>query len=322
MTQTLLSLDDVRRAAKVLDGVAHRTPVLTSVTLDERVGAHIFCKAENFQRTGVFKFRGAYNKVSSLSEDERARGVCTVSSGNHAQALALVAREFGIRAAILMPEDAPAAKLDATRGYGADVVTYDRYSMPQAEAGRRFQSERGMTFISAHDDPMISAGAGTAALELFEDAGPLDVIVAPIGGGGGIAGHATVAKALDSHARVVGVEPAAGGVTKRSLAAGERLSIDVPKTIADGQQLTSPGVFPFEVMRERVDDVVLVDDAAIVRAMACLFERLKIVAEPSGAIAVAALLEGAVDVAGARVGVMITGGNIGIGRFRELIGRV
>ena len=307
----LLELDDVRRAAKVLDGVAYRTPVLSC-------RESTFLKAENLQRTGSFKFRGAFNKVSSLTDEERSRGVCTISSGNHAQALALVARELGIHAAILMPLDAPAAKVDATRAYGAEVVTYDRYSMPQAEAGRRFQAERQMTFVSAHDDPMISAGAGTAALELFEDTGPLDVIVAPIGGGGGITGYATVARALHPACRVVGAEPAAGGVTKKSLAAGERLSIDVPNTIADGQQLTTPGAYPFEVMRQRVDDVVLVSDDEIVNAMVFLFERLKVVAEPSGAIATAAALAGNYE---GRVGVIISGGNVGIDRFRDLTGR-
>jgi threonine dehydratase len=318
----LLSLEDVERAARVLEGVVHRTPVLTSQVLDERVGASVFLKCENLQRTGSFKFRGAYNKVSALPAPERERGVCTVSSGNHAQALALVAGEFGIPAAILMPLDAPAAKLEATRAYGAEVVQYDRYSMPQAEAGRRFQAERGLAFVSAHDDPLISAGAGTAALELFEDAGPIDVLVSPIGGGGGISGHATVAKALGDGITVVGAEPAAGGGTKRSLEAGHRVSIDVPNTIADGLQLTSPGVYPFEVMRRRVDDIVLVDDAEIVRAMRLLFEQLKIVAEPSGAIALAALLAGKLDVSGRRVGVMITGGNIGTDRFASLVGGV
>jgi len=306
----LLGLTDVQRAARTLDGVANRTPALRHESM--------VLKSENLQRSGSFKFRGAFNKVSSLTDEERSRGVCTISSGNHAQALALVARELGIRAAILMPEDAPAFKVEATRGYGAEVVTYDRYSIPQWEAGRRFQAERGMTFVSAHDDPMISAGAGTAALELFEDAGPLDVVVAPIGGGGGIAGYATVAKALHPACRVVGAEPAAGGVTKKSLAAGERLSIDVPETIADGQQLTTPGAYPFEVMRERVDDVVLVTDSEIVAAMAFLFDGLEVVAEPSGAIATAAALAGGFE---GRVGVIISGGNIGAERFEELTGR-
>jgi threonine dehydratase len=308
----LLGLDDVVQAATLLDGVARRTPVLETETM--------LFKCENLQRSGSFKFRGAYNKVALLSEEERLRGVCTVSSGNHAQALALVAREIGLRAAILMPADAPREKVEATRAYGAEVVTYDRYSMPQAEAGRRFAAERGMTFVSAHDDPMISAGAGTAALELFADAGEIDTLVAPIGGGGGIAGYATVAKQLRPSCRVVGVEPAAGGVTRRSLHADERLSIEVPNTIADGQQLTSPGAYPFEVMRERVDEVVLVDDAEIVRAMAFLFDRLKVVAEPSGAIATAAVLAG--NVGGGRVGVIISGGNIGVDRFRVLVGGV
>ena len=320
MTRGSLDFDDIRRASKILDGVAHRTPILSSRSLDELVGAGVVLKCENFQCTGSFKFRGAYNKVSSLSDGERARGVCTVSSGNHAQALALAAREFGIPAAILMPDDAPAAKIDATRGYRAEVVTYDRFSMPQAEAGRRFAAEREMTFVSSHDDPVISAGAGTAALELLEDAGAVDVLVAPVGGGGGMAGYATVAKALDPAVRIVGAEPAAGGVNKRSLEAGRRLEIDVPRTIADGQQLTTPGAFPFEVMRRFVDGIVLIADDEIVRAMAFLFDRLKIVTEPSGAIATAAVLSGKIDIRDARVGVIVSGGNIGIDRFGALVG--
>ncbi len=303
----------------MLRGVANRTPVLTTRTLDRLLDATVHLKCENFQRTGSFKFRGAYNKVASMPESERADGVCTVSSGNHAQALALVARELGIPAAILMPDDAPPAKIEATKGYGADVELYDRFSMPQAEAGRRFREERGLPFVSSHDDPMISAGAGTAALELFEDAGPLDVLVAPVGGGGGITGYATVAKELDGDTLVVGVEPSASGVNKLSLLAGRRVEIDVPATIADGQQLTIPGRYPFEVMQKRVDDIVLVDDAEIVSAMSFLFERVKVVTEPSGAIGVAALLAGKLDVKGRRVGVMVTGGNVGVERLGALL---
>jgi threonine dehydratase len=316
-----LSLDDVGRAARVLNGVAHRTPLARSRTLDEATEGSVFLKMENLQRTGSFKFRGAFNKVSSLTETERARGVCTVSSGNHAQALALAAREFGIPAAILMPDDSPAAKLDATRSYGAEVVLYDRYSLPQFEAGSRFAEERGTTFVSSHDDPAISAGAGTAALELFEDAPDLDVLVAPIGGGGGMAGYATVAKAVRPDVRVIGVEPESGGATKRSLERGERVTIDVPKTIADGQQLTTPGRLPFEVMQRCVDDVVLVPDDDIIATMIFLFERLKVVAEPSGCIALAAIMSGRITIAGQRTGVMITGGNVGADRFASLISR-
>ena len=315
-----LSLDDVRRAAAGLEGVANRTPVLTSRTLDERVGAHLFLKAESFQRTGSFKFRGAYNVVSSLPPEERRRGVCTVSSGNHAQALALAARLLGVPAVILMPEDAPPAKLAATRGYGAEVVVYDRYSMPQAEAGRRLQEERNLTFVSSHDDQRISVGAGTAALELLDDAGDLDVLVAPIGGGGGMAGYSTVVKERCPGARVIGAEPAASRVNAQSLAAGHRVEIDIPRTIADGQQLTTPGRFPFEVMRHTVDDVVAVTDEQILDAMVFLFDRMKIVTEPSGAIATAALLSGLADVRDARVGVVVSGGNVGVERFVALVG--
>jgi threonine dehydratase len=317
----LLDLDDVRGAAATVAGVVHRTPVLTSRALDRCVGAAVSLKAECFQRGGSFKLRGAYNTVASLPAPVRAAGVCTVSSGNHAQALAIAAAEVGVPAVILMPEDAPPAKLAATRGYGAEVVLYDRYSMPQAEAGRRLAANRGLTLVSSHDDPRISAGAGTAALELWDDAGPFDVLVAPVGGGGGMAGYATVAKALSPSCRVVGVESSASAVNQRSLAAGERVQIDIPRTIADGQQLTTPGAYPFAVMRERVDDIVLVDDDEIVRAMVFLFDRLKIVTEPSGAIAVAALLAGRVEgAAGARVGAVVTGGNVGAERFAALVG--
>ncbi len=228
--------------------------------------------------------------------------MCAISSGNHAQAVALSARELGIRAAILMPEDAPAAKLAAVEGYGAEIATYDRYSKPQVQAGREFAERRQMTFVPAYDDPRIAAGAGTAALELLEDAGELDLLLAPVGGGGLMAGCATVIKALYPGARVIGVE--ASGVVKRSLEAGERIQIPVPRHIADGQMLTQPGEWTFEVMRELVDDVVLFTDDEILAAMAFLFDRLKLVTEPSGAIATAALLAGHVEPAGARVGVL------------------
>ena len=319
----MLALDQVREAAALLDGVAHRTPVMTSRTLDAAVGGAVHLKCESFQRGGAFKFRGAFNFLSSLSEDERERGVCAISSGNHAQAVALSARELGIRAAILMPEDAPAAKLAAVEGYGAEITTYDRYSKPQVQAGREFAEERQMTFVPAYDDPRIAAGAGTAALELLEDAGELDLLVAPVGGGGLMAGSATVVKALHPGARVIGVEAAASAVTKRSLAAGERIQIPVPRHIADGQMLTQPGEFTFAVMQELVDEIVLVSDEEILAAMAFLFDRLKLVTEPSGAIAAAALLAGHVDPAGARVGVLVSGGNVGLARFVGLMeGRI
>ena len=317
----MLELDQVRAAARLLDGVAHRTPVMTSRTLDERAGGAVHLKCESFQRGGAFKFRGAFNFLSSLGEDERERGVCAISSGNHAQAVALSARELGVRAAILMPEDAPAAKLAAVEGYGAEIATYDRYSKPQVQAGREFAEQRQMTFVPAYDDPRIAAGAGTAALELLEDAGPLDLLVAPIGGGGLMAGAATVLKALHPDARVVGVEARASAVTKRSLAAGERIQIPVPRHIADGQMLTQPGEFTFAVMQRVVDEVVLVDDDEILAAMAFLFDRLKLVTEPSGAIATAALLAGHVRPEGARAGAIVSGGNVGLARFLDLMRR-
>ena len=316
----MLELDQVRAAARRLDGVAHRTPVMTSRTLDGRVGGTVHLKCESFQRGGAFKFRGAFNFLSSLSEGERERGVCAISSGNHAQAVALSARELGVRAAILMPEDAPEAKLAAVEGYGAEIATYDRYSKPQVQAGREFAEQRQMTFVPAYDDPRIAAGAGTATLELLEDAGALDVLVAPIGGGGLMAGAATVLKAEHPGARVIGVEARASAVTKRSLEAGERIQIPVPRHIADGQMLTQPGEWTFGVMQALVDEVVLVGDDEILAAMAFLFDRVKLVTEPSGAIATAALLAGRVEPAGARVGVLVSGGNVGLARFLSLLG--
>ena len=320
MTVEPFTLADIQSAATRLAGVVHHTPVITSRTLDRRAGGSVLLKCENFQRTGTFKFRGAYNTVASLPEDERAGGVCTVSSGNHAQAVALAAAEVGIAAVACMPSDAPQTKVDATRGYGAEVVFFDRATSTQYDAGERLRTERGLPFVSSHDDPRISAGAGTAALELIDDAGAIDLLVAPIGGGGGMAGYATAAKSLLPDALVIGAEPAASQLAARSLTAGNRVTVDPFDTIADGQRLTILGAVPFEVIRRRVDAVVPVTDAEIVAAMRMLFERLKLVAEPSGAIALAAVLAGKVDVAGRRVGVIVSGGNIGADRFRDLVG--
>jgi threonine dehydratase len=316
----MISLDDVQAAARRIAGVAHRTPVLTSRALDHAVGATVFLKAENLQRVGAFKFRGAYNAVAALADDERARGVATVSSGNHAQALALAARLHDVPAVILMPEDAPPNKLAATAGYGAEVIRFDRYAQDREELLDALVADRGLIPVHPYDDERVMAGQGTVALELIEDAGPLDVLLACVGGGGLIAGCATAAKGLLPDVRVVGVEPEEGDDVRRSLAAGERVSIEVPRTIADGQQLPAPGELTFPVIRERVDAVELASDAEIVDAMRFLFERLKTVAEPSGACAVAALLAGrAGDVTGLRVGVTITGGNVTAGRFAELV---
>jgi len=317
----MIELADVEAAAERLRGVANRTPVLTSRTLDGVVGAAVHVKAECFQRGGAFKFRGAFNKIASLPDDARARGVLAYSSGNHAQAVAIAARLLGTSATILMPEDAPPAKLDATRGYGAEIVPYDRWKDSREEIGSRLAAERGLALVKPYDDPLVMAGQGTTALELLEDVRELDVLVAPIGGGGLIAGCATAAKAVRPEIHVVGVEPEAGDDTQRSLAAGERVRIDVPRTIADGLQSTEPGELTFEVNRHRVDEIVTVTDAEILDAMAFLFDRLKVVTEPSGAIGVAALLAGRIDPRGKRVGVVVSGGNVGVARFAELLGR-
>jgi threo-3-hydroxy-L-aspartate ammonia-lyase len=316
----VISLDDIRAAARRIDGVAHRTPVLTSRALDAATGATVLLKAENLQRGGAFKFRGAYNAVASLAGDERARGVATVSSGNHAQALALAARLHRAHAVILMPEDSPPGKLAATEAHGAEVIRFDRYAEDREALLAALVNERGIVPVHPYDDERVMAGQGTVALELIEEAGPLDMLVVPVGGGGLISGCATVAKALLDGVRVVGVEPEAGDDVRRSLAAGERVRIPVPRTIADGQQLPEPGVETFEVIRERVDEVAVASDQEIVTAMRFLFERLKTVAEPSGACAPGALLAGRLgDVGGLRLGVTISGGNVSAARFAELM---
>ena len=314
-----LTLDDVQAAARRLEGVAHRTPVFTSRTLDGLTNASVHLKAENFQRGGAFKFRGAYNKIASLPESVRRRGVLAYSSGNHAQAVAIAAGLLGTDATILMPEDAPAAKADATRGYGAAVVTYDRWTESREEIGERLAEERGLELVKPYDDPLVMAGQGTTALELLADVPGLDTLVAPVGGGGLIAGCSTVVRALSPATRVVGVEPEAGDDTVRSFAAGERVEIDVPRTIADGLQATAPGELTFEINRELVHEIVTVNDAEIVDAMVFLFDRMKLVVEPSGAVGIAALLAGRIP--GSRVGVVLSGGNVGAARFAELLGR-
>jgi threonine dehydratase len=305
----MIGAGDVRAAARVLDGIAHRTPVITSRTL----GKHIVLKPENLQRGGAFKFRGAYNKISSLP---KGAPVLAYSSGNHAQAVALSALLLGSHATILMPEDAPPSKLEATKGYGAEVVLYDRYTGDREGIAGELAAERGAELVRPYDDPLIMAGAGTAALELLEDAGVLDTLVVPVGGGGLIAGSATIAKELGVK-RVVGVEPEAGDDWKRSFAAGEIVAIDVPRTIADGLQTHAPGDLTWEVASRLVDEIVTVSDDQMVEAMRFAFERLKLVVEPSGAVGIAAVLNGIVS--GGRIGVIVSGGNVGSARFAELI---
>ncbi|MGP3979875.1 pyridoxal-phosphate dependent enzyme [Streptomyces sp. KR80] len=322
-----VTLDDIRDAAARLKGVAHRTPVLRSRTVDGLVGAEVFLKCENFQRIGAFKFRGAYNAVSRLSPEQLSRGVVAYSSGNHAQAVALAARELGSSAVILMPEDAPESKLRATAGYGAEIVTYDRYTEDRTAIGDRLAAERGLALIPPYEHPHIIAGQGTAALELIEEVGHLDALLVPVGGGGLIAGSGTAATALNPGIRMIGVEPEASDDTKRSLEAGHRVSIPVPRTIADGQALDTPGELTFSINQRLLDDVLLVSDDEIRAAMKLAFERLKIVTEPSGATGLAALLAGGLpagvtgrsEVLPARIGVVISGGNIAVPRFLEVM---
>jgi threonine dehydratase len=315
-----VTLDDIRDAAARLKGVAHRTPVLRSRTLDELVGAEVFLKCENFQRVGAFKFRGAYNAASRLTPEQLARGIAAYSSGNHAQAVALAARELGATAVIVMPEDTPASKRAATAAYGAEIVTYDRYTGDRVAIGEALAAERNLALIPPYEHPHVIAGQGTAALELIEETGELGALMTPVGGGGLIAGSATAAKGLDAGIRVIGVEPEAGDDTRRSLEAGRRVTIPVPRTIADGQAAEIPGELTFSVNRRLVDSIALVSDDEIREAMRFAFERLKIVVEPSGATPLAALLAGRAGPLPRRIGVIVSGGNIDTERFALLCG--
>jgi threonine dehydratase len=315
----MIGIDDVRMAAARLEGVANRTPVLTSRTLDRLVGASVYLKAECYQRGGAFKFRGAYNKLSTLDPSALRRGVVAYSSGNHAQAVALAAGILGTTATIVMPTDTPQAKVAATRGYGAEVVTYDRYTESREDIGEALAAERNATLVPPYEDPMIMAGQGTVALELLDEVGDLDVLLVCVGGGGLVAGCATAAKAMVPGVEVYGVEPETGDDTRQSLAAGRRISIPVPRTIADGQMASTPGRLTFQVNRRLLDGVLVASDAEILSAMAFLFERMNVVAEPSGACALAALLAGRADVEGRRVGVTISGGNVSVRQWCRLL---
>ncbi len=314
-----VTLADVRAAAKRIEGVAHRTPVVRSRTLDGLVGAEVFVKCENLQRIGAFKFRGAYNAIAQLPPEQLAKGIAAYSSGNHAQAVALAARELGSTAVIVMPEDTPQSKLDAVAGYGAEIVTYDRYTGDREAIGAKLAADRGLALIPPYEHPEVIAGQGTAALELIEEVGPLDALVVPVGGGGLMAGSAVAAKGLLESVRLVGVEPEAGDDTRRSLAAGRRVSVPVPRTIADGQAASVPGELTFSINQRLVDEVVLVSDDEIRAGLRFAFDRLKLVMEPSGVSGVAALLAGRVDPVPARVGVIVSGGNVGWRRFTELV---
>jgi threonine dehydratase len=311
----------VRAAAERLHGTAHRTPVLTSRTLDARVGARVFVKCENLQRGGAFKFRGAYNAVSLLSEAERRAGVLTFSSGNHAQAVALTGKLLGVRTAVVMPEDAPAAKVAATRGYGAEVILYDRARDSREEIARRLSGERGMALIPPYDHPDVVAGQGTAALELLEEVGPLDALFAPCGGGGLLSGTALAARGVAPGCRVVGVEPERADDATRSFRTGELHTVHNPDTIADGLRTPSLGRVTFPLVRENVDEMRTVSEAEIVESMRFLWTRMKLVVEPSGAVSLAPLLSGAPELGGKRVGVILSGGNVDLAVACELFAK-
>lgn len=302
---------DVEAAVARLAGHARRTPVLTSRTVDERVGAHVFFKCESFQRTGSFKFRGAFNALSRLSEEQKEWGVVTYSSGNHAQAVALAGKLLGVPATIVMPEDAPKVKLDATRGYGAEVLLYDRAEERREEVGAALASERGLALVPPYDHPDVVAGQGTTAKELFEETGALDLLLVPCGGGGLLSGCAIAARVLAPGCRVVGVEPENADDATRSFRTGTLRTVENPDTIADGVRTPSLGEVTFPLVLGNVDGFVTVSEEAILRATRFLWERMKVVVEPTGALSAAPLLEGLVSVeAGARVGVVVSGGNV------------
>ena len=319
MSDLAISFDDVKAASVRIAGIAHRTPVATSTQADAATGARLFFKCENSQRIGAFKFRGAYNAIAQFGPDQMARGVIAFSSGNHAQAIALAARMLGTRAVIVMPEDAPAVKIQATRGYGGEVVLYDRYREDREAIGRRLAEEQGLRLIPPYDHPHVMAGQGTLALELFEDAGPLDMLVVPLGGGGLVSGCATVARRLYPDCSVIAVEPEAGNDGQRSFREGRIVHIEPPRTIADGAQTQHLGQHTFPVIRKLVEDVVTVSDTQLVEAMRFFASRMKMVVEPTGCLAAAAVFAGRIDCAGKRVGVVVSGGNIDLQRFATLI---
>lgn len=314
-----VSFENVLEAAARLRDVAHRTPVLTSRALDAQVGARVFLKCENFQRVGAFKFRGAYNRLAQLDSAQRARGVVTFSSGNHGQGIALAAKLLDVQATIVMPSDAPASKLDAIRGYGAQIVLYTRAEGDREAIARKLARERGAVLVPPYDDARIIAGQGTAALELLQEVGVLDALVVPTGGGGLLSGSAIAAHGFNASIELYGVEPEAGNDFAQSLEAGLRVSIPVPDTIADGMQTQSPGELTFEMAKEHSCRVVTVTDDQLKSAMRFAFERLKIVVEPSGAAALAALLAGKIKRGYARIGAIISGGNIDAARFASLL---
>ena len=320
MDNLAIRYSDIEAAAKRIEGHAHRTPVMTSTTANQRTGAQLFFKCENHQRMGAFKFRGAFNALAQFTAQQRRGGVIAFSSGNHAQAIALSARLLGLPSVIVMPLDSPAAKLAATREYqsgqvGSEVVLYDRYSQDREAIGKQLAGERGMTLIPPYDHPHVMAGQGTTAAELLTQTGPLDLLVVCVGGGGLISGCAVAAHHLSPGIEVWGVEPEAGNDTQMSLAQGRIVHIDTPKTIADGAQTQHSGLLTFPVIQQLVKAVVTVTDEQLVSSMRFFAERMKMVVEPTGCLGAAAVMEGVIPVRGKRVGVIVSGGNVDLNRY-------
>lgn len=317
---TLPTYDDVAAAAHRIQGHAHLTPVMTSRTANDALGAEVFFKCENLQRMGAFKFRGAFNALSRFTPQQRKAGVVAFSSGNHAQAVALSAKLLGIPATIIMPHDAPATKVAATKGYGGHVVTYDRYKEDREKIGRDLADKQGLTLIPPYDHPDVIAGQGTAAKELIEYTGPLDAIFAPLGGGGLLSGTALAAKALAPECQVYGVEPQAGNDGQRSFRTGSIVHIDTPKTIADGAQTQHLGNLTFPIIQRDVTDIRTASDDELIECMAFMASRMKLIVEPTGCLGFAAAKQMKDTLKGKRIGIVLSGGNVDMARFASLIG--
>jgi threonine dehydratase len=315
----LPTYDDVAAAVQRIEGHAHRTPVVRSRTADALLGAQLFFKCENYQRMGAFKFRGAFNALSRFSPEQRKRGVLAFSSGNHAQAIALSARVLEMPAVIVMPHDAPAAKLAATRGYGAEVVTYDRFAEDREALSRRIADERGMTLIPPYDHADVLSGQGTSAKELIEETGPLDALFVCLGGGGLLSGCALATRALSPDCRIYGVEPEAGNDGQQSLRAGHIVTIPTPRTIADGAQTQHLGQLTFGIIRRDVTDILTATDDQLIESMRFYAERMKMIVEPTGCLSLAGARHGGIDIKGARVGVIISGGNVDLAQFARFV---
>ena len=322
MTNFAISFDDIRTASVRLAGVAHRTPARTSRTANERTGAELFFKCENFQRMGAFKFRGGYNALVQFTAEQKKHGVLAFSSGNHAQAIALSAKLLGMPSVIVMPKDSPAAKIAATRGYqdgskASEVVLFDRFTENRESIGAKIAADRGMTVIPPYDHPHVIAGQGTAALELIEDVGPLDALFVCVGGGGLLSGCAIAAIELSPGIAIYGVEPEAGNDVQQSVARGERVRIDTPVTIADGAQTNQVGALTFPIIQQLAKGILAVTDQQLIETMRFFAERMKMIVEPTGCLGAAAALSGGLDLKGKRVGVIISGGNVDLPKFGE-----